>query len=137
MNEHAKVQVTDDGLGVPGSKSHCAIANALMLSDSDIVYAKADKQFIRFSRRSTGLRYVFATPARAAKFINKFDDPDRVGPVHDEFTLRLTDDNLVGTAPRKKVKREQSVRYRAPGRKVTKPSPLRNRSSSSRGALSA
>jgi hypothetical protein len=134
MSTNVSVRVVDDGYGVPGSKSHCAIANALMLADPDILYAKADRQYVRFSRRSTGMRYTFATPARAAAFIDTFD----AGAGHgkrtpaDPFTLKLSEDNLVEATPRKKVKREQSIRYRAPGRKVEKPSPLRNRSSSLR-----
>lgn len=136
MTTHVTVRVSnDDGYGVPGSKTHCAIANALMLHDSDILYAKADRNQIRYSRRSTGSRYIHATPAQAAKFITEFDRGERPEP----FTLHLNDDNLLDVAPRKKVNREQSIRYKAPGRKgkaakAAKASPLRNRSWSAREA---
>lgn len=115
MNTHLKLHIDADELGVPGNRHHCAIANAIMLADPDVVMVRVDEDNIRFSRRSTNTRFTFATPARAATFIREFDRliraKDGGGRIRAmtarAFTLELTDDNLIAAVPR----RQRSATY--------------------------
>jgi len=109
MTVHLKVRVDPDEFGLPGNRHHCAIANALMLADNDLVNVRVDEDNIRFSRRSTGTRFEFVTPGNAAAFIREFDKlvaaPDGAGKVRkmtaQPFTLVLRDTALIREVPRR------------------------------------
>lgn len=115
MSTHVKIRIEPDELDLPGNRHHCAIANAIMLADPDIVYVRVDEDNIRFSRRSTGTRYAFTTPAKAAAFIREFDRLITAGDGGGKiramtarpFTLELTDDHLIDAVPR----RERNANY--------------------------
>ena len=107
MNTHLKIRVNPNEFGLPGNRHHCAIANALMLADSDLTYVRVDQENIRFSRRSTSTRYEFVTPHNAAAFIREFD---KVGTVKVKpFTLTLTDRDLIREVPQKKSDRNAGI----------------------------
>lgn len=121
MNIHLKVRIDADELGMPGNRHHCAIANAIMLADSDVVLVRVDEDNIRFSRRSTNTRYTYATPARAATFIREFDRlisaADGGGKVRatpaKPFTLELGDDQLIAAVPRRERNASYAVQHAA------------------------
>jgi hypothetical protein len=108
MSVHLKVHVDPDEFGLPGNRHHCAIANALMLADEDLIHVRVDEDNIRFSRRSTNSRFEYVTPANAAAFIREFDKlvaaVDGGGKVRkmtaQPFTLTLTDRDLIRETPR-------------------------------------
>src|SRR6266568_5908092 len=79
------------------NQGHCPIAEALRRSDIDILSPKANRNTISFSRRSTGLRYTYATPRNAKAFLDKFDEPGYPEP----FWLSLSDKDLIATRERR------------------------------------
>lgn len=124
MTVYIKTDVCADELGLPGNRHHCAIANALMLLDPDIVNVRVDEYRIRFSRRSTNMRYEFVTPAEAGEFIAEFDKmvaaADGGGKVRAmtarPFRLVLTDKHLVGVRPRELRDAPRAIRRVAAAR---------------------
>jgi hypothetical protein len=118
---HVRVDVTADEMGLPGNRHHCAIANAIMLADPDIVRVRVDDEQIRFSRRSTGTRFEYVTPAKAAAFIHEFDKlvatRDSGGKVRqmtaEPFTLQLTSRDLVREHPQRQRSAPAAIRRAA------------------------
>lgn len=124
---YLECDVAGDADAIPGNQHHCAIVNAIILSDSDIVACRVNQEEIRYSRRSNGMRYRFHTPSEAANFIRDFDklieSADGRGRVRKmnalAFTLRLTDSDLISTEPRSQRHAEAAIKQTA--RKVWGP----------------
>lgn len=114
MSDRLKVLITIDDFGVPGNRFHCAIANALALADTDVLRPKVDENTIRYSRRSTGMTYIYVTPQRAADFIREFDRKVKhpKAQVRVEalkpFYLNLTEKNLMEVRPVSPPRQRQS-----------------------------
>lgn len=106
MPQPVKIKVTSDGYGERRNKGHCPIANALKLSDEDILSPKVDDEFVVFSRRSTDLRYEYFTPVRAFKWLRSYDAGNRPKP----FFLVLDDSLLDSTKPRSRVSAIKAVK---------------------------
>jgi len=73
----------------------CAISEAIVASDSDIVWANVTANRISFGRASDEMRYEFHTPSNAVDFIDAFDAGNG-----QPFTLELNRDDLVSMRPR-------------------------------------
>jgi hypothetical protein len=118
METYVDIDVSLDEDFIPGNRHHCPIANAIMLFDSDIVFARVDKDRITFSRRNTGIRYTFKTPETAAEFIHEVDKliaaDDGTGKVRNltaqPFHLRLTARDLIEQKPRFERDARQAIK---------------------------
>jgi hypothetical protein len=87
----AKININRNNINwaIQQSNTQCAIAQALIEMDDDIIYPRVTQDEIRFTSRRNGERYVFKTPPKAAKWIDKFDhNPNEVGPM--SFDLDIT-----------------------------------------------
>lgn len=85
-----RISVKRDNIAwaIQQSSTQCAIAQALVESDDDIIYPHVDQNEIRFTSRRTGERYVYTTPPKAAKWIDDFDTkPNSVKPMNFELDL--------------------------------------------------
>lgn len=89
MRTHVVAPITLEGFR--NNENNCPIAFNVGLSDDDILRPRANEKTIRFSRRSTGLRYIFATPEEAVAFIAATDAKETPTP----FVLKLTDKELL------------------------------------------
>lgn len=80
------------------SQTECPQANRLKESDPDItrVWIDLDRREIRFSRLSTGMRYVYEMSPRSHAFAMKFD---RTGKAK-AFWLVLGNKDLIKSYPR-------------------------------------
>lgn len=94
---------------IPGAEGHCPIANALK-SDPDILTPKVTDKKIVFSRRSTQSRYTYRTPLDAIRFIHAVDEIVETGQVPSNFTLILTDADLVRVTPRSRTTHDAGLR---------------------------
>jgi len=92
-----RVKVETDVYTEPENRFHCAIAHAIRRGDRDTVWVMVDRNRIKFSRRSTGQRYIFQTPVKAQRFIDALDNDEDVKP----FILLLRDDDLLSADQRK------------------------------------
>lgn len=98
---HLKVLVSlADIEFIPGNEGHCPIARAMKLTDPDILVPRATDKRITFSRRSTGLRYVYQTPLGAVRFIHAVDAIVETKKIPDDYQLILTEHDLISARPR-------------------------------------
>lgn len=85
------------------SNTQCAIAQALVEMDDDIIYPRVTQDEIRFTSRRTGHRYVYKTPPKAAKWIDQFDhNPNQVTPM--SFDLDVLHPDKIAPIRRASVK---------------------------------
>lgn len=85
-----------------GDARKCAIAQALVNSDPDIVWANVTPSFIRIGRRSDEMEYKYHTPVRAVRFLTDFDNDRSPQPFH----LRLAIGDFVSMRKRQMRQRE-------------------------------
>lgn len=108
-----RVQVKRDNIAwaIQQSNTQCAIAQALVEMDDDIIYPRVTQDEIRFTSRRTGERYVFKTPPKAAKWIDKFDHtPNDIGPVSFELDTPTVVKPIRKLPASTRVKRAQKQR---------------------------
>jgi len=107
-----RIKIRRDEFSVPQNRGHCPIANALKLADDDILAPRVSRQEIIFSRRSSGMRYTYFTPAKAKKFIQELDAwfGDATLPLPDDFWLVLDDTDLISQKSRLHRDPRQAVR---------------------------
>lgn len=96
---HVRVRITQEHInqGRRASEKYCAVANAIVDSDTDISGANAKTDFIEVARHSTERVTKYRTPKIARDFIIDFDDPSK-NP--NPFTLVLTENDFVSERPR-------------------------------------
>src|SRR5215217_3023957 len=83
---------------IPGNEGHCPISTALK-TNRDILVPRVNDKKISFSRRTSGLRYIYQTPLAAARFIRAVDNMLETGEVPDPYLLILTDADLIRAYP--------------------------------------
>ncbi len=83
-----EVRVTQDLVraAIRQNDTRCGIALALRELSDDIYMPRVNQNTISFSDRRTGQRYTYATPAKAAKWIDSFDGS---GPIPKPLTFEL------------------------------------------------
>ena len=92
---HLQMRVSLSDLAfIPGDPGFCPIAERLK-EDPDIEWARVDDQKVAFSRVSTGQRYWYRTPANAVRFIHAVDAIMQTQTAPADFTLTLTDQDLI------------------------------------------
>jgi len=106
-----RVDLTEDH--VPNDKRHCPIADALRLSDADILIPVVDRDYINFSRRSSGMRLRYMTPQNAKAYVDALDKGETPEPI----ILKLTDKNLLWEKPRREAVNPDRV-TRVPGQPI-------------------
>lgn len=98
---HIDIEVKTDPNDLRLHAGACPVANSLALSEpTEIMYTKADsdRKEIRFSRRSTGMKYTYRMPKKVYDFIIKWDS----GIVPKAIRLVLHESDLVSRKPRGK-----------------------------------
>lgn len=110
------------------NRFRCSASNALRDSDSDIIRVETTRDTIRFSRRSTSLRYIFRTPSNCKAYMDAFDNlrqkylsndlPIPEAELPRGFNLRLNETDLMRTRPC--LKTHGSVRKHPPAAVTTR-----------------
>jgi hypothetical protein len=77
--------------------SRCPIAMAIIRSYPDARHVKVTSEKIVFSDTTTRLRYTFTTPAKAAEFVNRWDETGEAAPL----TFRLDQTHKIKTVEMK------------------------------------
>ena len=120
MPPPVRVKIQLRGYHQPNDDRQCPIADALRLSDEDIINVVVRRDLITFSRRSNDSRMGYYSPRNAKKYIDDCDDQDpQVTPK--DFTLNLTDAELAWIKPRRKAKNPDRVIKKPTTKKPRKP----------------